>query len=93
MNQLTVPVLTMSSRVIAELTGKEHFHVLRDCLTMFDELDLDPKGYIQNWIHPQMVKPISNIYCLKTLWKRLSLGTALNYAIRSFSDCMSLKTY
>ena len=53
MNQLTVPVLTMSSRVIAELTGKEHFHVLRDCLTMFDELDLDPKGYIQNWIHPQ----------------------------------------
>lgn len=41
MNQLTVPVLTMSSRDIAELTGKEHKHVLRDCLTMFDELGLD----------------------------------------------------
>lgn len=53
MNQLTVPVLTMSSRDIAELTGKEHFHVLRDCLTMFDELELDAQGYIQNWIHPQ----------------------------------------
>ena len=53
MNQLTVPVLTMSSRIIAELTGKEHFHVLRDCLTMFDELELDALGYIQNWIHPQ----------------------------------------
>lgn len=29
MNQLTVPVLTMSSRVIAELTGKEHKNVCR----------------------------------------------------------------
>ena len=53
MNQLTTPILTMSSRIIAELTGKEHFHVLRDCLTMFDELELDALGYIQNWIHPQ----------------------------------------
>lgn len=29
MNQLTVPVLTMSSRDIAELTGKEHKNVVR----------------------------------------------------------------
>lgn len=41
MNQLTAPVLTMSSRDIAELTGKEHFNVKRDCLVMFDELELD----------------------------------------------------
>ena len=40
MNQLTVPVLTMSSRDIAELTGKELFHVKRDCETMFEGLDL-----------------------------------------------------
>ena len=53
MNQLTAPVLTMSSRDIAELTGKEHKHVLRDCLTMFEELDLDPMGYAQDWTHPQ----------------------------------------
>ena len=46
-------VQTMSSRDIAGLTGKEPFHVKRDCETMFRELDLDPKGYIQNWIHPQ----------------------------------------
>ena len=41
MNQLTAPVFTMSSRDIAELTGKEHFNVKRDCLVMFDELELD----------------------------------------------------
>lgn len=41
MHQLIAPALTMSSRVIAELTGKEHFNVKRDCVVMFDELELD----------------------------------------------------
>ena len=41
MNQLTTPVLTMSSRVIAELTGKRHPDVKRDCEVMFTELELD----------------------------------------------------
>ncbi|WP_347455672.1 phage antirepressor KilAC domain-containing protein [Acinetobacter thermotolerans] len=44
---------TMSHREIASLTGKEPFHVKRDCDVMFKELELDPKGYIQNWRHPQ----------------------------------------
>ena len=41
MNELIVKSsqLTMSTRLIAELTGKEHFHVKRDCETMFSELD------------------------------------------------------
>lgn len=41
MNQLTTPILTMSSRVIAELTGKRHPDVKRDCEVMFTELELD----------------------------------------------------
>lgn len=45
--------LTMTSREIAELTSKEHFHVMRDVRTMLAELSLPKSGYIQNWRHPQ----------------------------------------
>ncbi|KOR27191.1 hypothetical protein TI03_07385, partial [Achromatium sp. WMS1] len=41
----TLPVmksLTMSSREIAELLGKEHFHVLRDIRIMIEQLSAHP---------------------------------------------------
>ena len=41
MNALTLNIQTMSSREIAELTGKEHRNVKRDCETMFSELEID----------------------------------------------------
>lgn len=54
MNQLiNQSIKTMSSREIAELTGKEHRHVMRDCLNMFNGLDLNHMRYAQNWTHPQ----------------------------------------
>ena len=77
MNQLTVPVLTMSSRDIAELTGKEHKHVLRDCLTIFEELDLDPMGYAQNWTHPQNGQTYTEYLLPKDLVETLITGYSI----------------
>ncbi|MGE8646219.1 Rha family transcriptional regulator [Acinetobacter vivianii] len=46
-------VQTMSTREIAELTGKEHRHVKRDTEVMLCQLNLPVKGYAQIWTHPQ----------------------------------------
>lgn len=43
----------MSTREIAELTGKEHKHVLRDAEVVLAQLKLDVGGYVRNWTHPQ----------------------------------------
>ena len=49
----TATTQTMTTRDIAELTGKEHKHVLRDAKNLFSALKIDSVGYAQNWTHPQ----------------------------------------
>lgn len=56
MNQLTVAggvPLTMSSREIAKLTGKESRHVARDIKVLREQLGDMFVGYVQDWTHPQ----------------------------------------
>lgn len=43
----------MTSREIADLTAKQHAHVMRDINSMFTELNINPEGYLHFWIHPQ----------------------------------------
>lgn len=69
---------TMSSREIAELTGKEHKHVKRDCEVIFSELSLDAKGYAQNWTHPQN----GQVYVEYALPKELVETLITGYSIK-----------
>jgi len=52
MNIINTPT-TMSSREIAELTGKRHGHVFRDIEKMLKELEISQEGYVQPWVDPQ----------------------------------------
>lgn len=55
MNQLMVMnnEVTMSSREIAELVGKEHKHVMRDLRVLREQLGDMFEGVVQVWTHPQ----------------------------------------
>lgn len=50
---LSGETLTMSSREIATLTGKDHKHVLTDVRNMLDELGEGLAGFSATYIHPQ----------------------------------------
>lgn len=53
-NLITMPSeMTMSSREIAILTGKDHKHVMRDLRVLSDQLGDMFEGVVQPWTHPQ----------------------------------------
>ena len=69
--------VTMTSREIAELTGKEHKHVLRDIRVMLAELALPEQGYAQNWANPQN----GQSYPMLSLPKGLTITLVSGYSV------------
>lgn len=82
LKQLNHEQLTMSSRLIADLTGKEHKHVLRDCLNMFGELEISSEGYAQNWTHPQNGQTYVEYQLTKDLVQTLITGYSIKLRFR-----------
>lgn len=70
----------MTSREIAELTGKEHRHVVRDIESMFAQLEMSTDGYAQNWTHPQNQQEYRGYALSEDL--TLTLVSGYNVALR-----------
>ena len=64
----------MSSREIAEITGKKHFHVFRDISEMLIQLGEESSGYIHNWMHPQNGQEYKEYLLTKRLTECLVTG-------------------
>ena len=66
--------LTMSSREIADLVGKDHRHIRRDFGLMFEALNISPEGYAQIWTHPQNGQKYEEFFLPRDLTETLFTG-------------------
>ena len=71
-------VRTMTSREIAELTGKRHADVMRDIRNMLGQLELQADGYEQNCADPQN----GQMYPVFKLPKDLTLTLVAGYNVK-----------
>ncbi|MDB5822162.1 MAG: phage regulatory protein/antirepressor Ant [Herminiimonas sp.] len=83
---------TMTSREIAELTGKEHFHVVRDIELMLEQLELKERGYIQTWIHPQNKREYRGYSLPKNLTLTLVSGYNAKLRMRIIDRWLELES-
>jgi phage antirepressor YoqD-like protein len=69
--------LTMSSREIADLCGKDHKHVLRDARRMLVELGESESGYAHSWTNPQNGQQYAELRLPKNLTMTLVTGYSI----------------
>ncbi|OAJ67763.1 phage regulatory protein/antirepressor Ant [Gluconobacter cerinus] len=83
--------VTMSSREIAELTGKEHKHVRRDVTKMLTELGINEKGYVQTWTDPQNGQEYEEFLLPKDLTITLVAGYRSDLRLKIIRRWMELE--
>lgn len=83
--------LTMSSREIAELCEKEHRHVARDIEVMFEQLEINPEGYVQIWTHPQNGQSYREFMLPKDLTLTLVAGYSVKLRKRIIDRWLELE--
>lgn len=81
----------MSSREIAELCEKEHRHVARDIEVMFEQLEINPKGYVQIWTHPQNGQSYREFMLPKDLTLTLVAGYSVKLRKRIIDRWLELE--
>ncbi len=84
------PVTTMSSREIAELTGKEHFNVIRDIRAMLQELKLGALSFEFSYLSAQN-KPMPEFRLPKDLTITLVSGYNVTMRHRIVTRWMELE--